>query len=488
MNANFANIMPQVIARWCEEEGHAVSFLCYTGNEVLTEDIFDKPDIVFIGAVTESAQFAYALSNLFRAKGAVTALGGPHARCYPQDASRYFDYVLGFTDRTVIGDVLQDCSQHRPCGICLSADHNPEALPGVRERWKFIEPTLRKAPFVKVVPMIGSLGCPYSCGFCIDSTTKYQPLRLEQLKDDLRFLLTKFRRPRVSWHDPNFGVRLDEYLDAIEDAVPSNSFDFIAESSLSFLTEQRLRRMNRSGFKVILPGIESWYDLGNKTGTGSLTGINKVKKVSEHINMILRYIPYSHANLVFGLDTDEGPEPFELTKRFIDITPGAFPAFTLLTAFGEAAPINLHYQRSNRLMPFPFHLLGNKLSMNVRPKNYSWPEFFTHLISLTDYAFSHTQIMRRLRNNSFGISSAISWFKSVSGERGYLRYYRAIQSLLLCDRHFRRFFEQETNEIPSFFVSLIRRDLGPFWKWLPTGALTHDQHAFLKSSDRSQVE
>ena len=31
MNANLASIMPQVIAVWCEQEGHDVTFVCYTG-------------------------------------------------------------------------------------------------------------------------------------------------------------------------------------------------------------------------------------------------------------------------------------------------------------------------------------------------------------------------------------------------------------------------------------------------------------------------
>ncbi|MFH1241987.1 MAG: cobalamin-dependent protein [Pseudomonadota bacterium] len=119
MNANFVSIMPQVIAVWCEEEGHDVTFLSYTGTENPAEAIPDDVDLLFVSAFTQAAQLAYALSNLFRMNGAVTVVGGPHARCYPQDAQRYFDYVLGFTDKTVIRDLLCDCSQHRPLGVHL---------------------------------------------------------------------------------------------------------------------------------------------------------------------------------------------------------------------------------------------------------------------------------------------------------------------------------------------------------------------------------
>ena len=48
-------------------------------------------------------------------------------------------------------------------------------------------------------------------------------------------------------------------------------------------------------------------------------------------------------NFVFGLDTDEGEGPFKLTKRFLDLAPGAYPGYSFLTAFGEAAPANLQY-------------------------------------------------------------------------------------------------------------------------------------------------
>ena len=229
-----------------------------------------------------------------------------------------------------------------------------------------------------MVPMLGSLGCPYTCAFCIDATVPYQPMDFEVLREDLRFLLTKFKRPLVAWHDPNFGVRFNDYMDMIEDAVPPGSIDFVAESSLSLLSEPHLKRLKRNSFKGVLPGIESWFALGDKSKTGALVGMAKVRQVSEHVNLILRYIPYIQTNFVLGLDTDEGPDPFELTKRFLDMTPGAFPAYSLLSAFGRAAPLNLDYQRSNRVLPFPFHFLNNNGAMNVKPANYSWQTFYDH--------------------------------------------------------------------------------------------------------------
>jgi hypothetical protein len=483
MNANLASIMPQVIGVWCEEEGHDVTFVCYTGFENLVDELPHNVDLVFIGAFTEAAQTAYALSNLFRSRGAVTVLGGPHARCYPQDAALYFDFVTGFTDKRVIQDILCDCSPHRPTGIQVASLQQPDSLPSLRERWKFIEPTLHKAPFIKMVPMLGSLGCPYTCSFCTDSIVPYQPLDFETMKGDLSFLLKKFKRPLVGWHDPNFGVRFEDYMNAIEEAVPPNSIDFIAESSLSILSEPHLRRLQRNGFKAMLPGIESWYSLGDKSRTGALKGMEKVRQVSDHVNMIMRYIPYVQSNFVLGLDVDEGPEPFELTKKFVDMTPGAFPGYSLLSAFGQAAPLNLEYQKAGRVLPFPFHFLDNNRAMNVKPQNYSWHEFYGKVVDLGAHTFSSKAILRRLAANKMMVPKWMNVVRAISSEGlGRIKYNTEIRRRLREDSTFTAYFARETDQLPQFYLDQMRKDLGELWHWLPRGAIYHDPNAYLKAS------
>jgi hypothetical protein len=482
MNASLASIMPQVIGVWCEEAGHDVRYVCYTGSENLLDELPDDLDVLFIGAFTQAAQLAYALSSLFRSRGAITVLGGPHARCYPEDAQKYFDYVVGFTDKAVVQEVLDECAPHRPIGRVITADRQPSGLPSLAARWKFVEATLKKAPAIKIVPMIGSLGCPYTCSFCIDSTVDYQPLGFEQLRDDLAFLLTKVKNPIVGWHDPNFGVRFDDYMEAIEAAVPRGAMRHIAESSLSLLAEPHLKRLQQNGFGAILPGIESWYDLGNKSKTRR-TGLDKVMQVAEHVNMILRYIPYIQTNFVVGLDTDEGPEPFELTKKFLDLAPGAFPAFSLLSAFGRAAPLNLEYQRAGRVLPFPFTFLNNNHAMNVRPANYAWPDFYDRVVDLTRYAFSWRAIGRRLLATEGMIPKWMNVIRATSSEGfGRIAYHSRIRGLLDTDPSVRSFMEGQTDRLPAFYSDRIRQDLGPFYDHLPAGALMHDPNAYLKST------
>ena len=120
---------------------------------------------------------------------------------------------------------------------------------------------------------------------------------------------------------------------------------------------------------------------------GRIHGMAKVRRVAEHLNMIRAYIPYVQANLILGLDADQGPETFELTKRFVDLAPGIFPYFSLLTSYGRNAPDNLRYQREGRVLNIPHHFLNQLHAMNVRPLHYAWPEFFSHICEVYDYAF-----------------------------------------------------------------------------------------------------
>ncbi len=479
MNANFASIMPQVLAAWCERAGHRVVYSCYTGFGDPLAELPEDLDLLFIGAFTQAAQFAYALSILFRQRGAVTVLGGPHARCYPEDAARYFDYVLGFTDRAVVDEVLRDCAPHRPLGRQLSADTQPHDLVPLAERWKFVQAALVKAPLIKIVPMIGSLGCPYTCSFCIDSTVEYQPLSFQQMAEDLRFLLRQVKRPIVGWHDPNFGVRFDDYMNTIEEAVPPGRMRHIAESSLSLLSEAHLARLKRNGFQALLPGVESWFDMGNKSKT-RLTGMEKVRQVSAQVNMILRYIPYVRTNFVFGLDMDHGPEPFELTKRFLDLSPGVFAAYSLLTAYGRAAPLNLDYQRDGRVLPFPFHFLDSHQAMNVRPRNYAWPEFYEHVVGVSQYSYSGRAIARRF----VATRGTPRWMKALEAVAwtGRTRYHAGIRRLYQTDPSVRAFMQGESDRLPDYYRARMRETLGAMFDLLPEEALTHDHMAYLKDA------
>jgi hypothetical protein len=78
------------------------------------------------------------------------------------------------------------------------------------------------------------------------------------------------------------------------------------------------------------------------------------------------------------------------------------------------------------------------------------------------------------------IPRSINAVRAMSSEgTGRIRYDSTVRGLLDSDHTMRRFFDGETREVPAFYTDQVRRDLGPWWDFLPKGALQHDQNAYL---------
>ncbi|MFC2125863.1 B12-binding domain-containing radical SAM protein [Bacteroidota bacterium] len=480
MFSNYISIMPQIIGVWCREEGHVVNYSIFTGSQKLSDLIDDQSDLVFISSFTYSAQLAYALSNYFRSRGFATVLGGPHARCYPEDACKYFDYVLGLTDKNLLKELLKTYEINKNQGTYLTANSQPLTIPNVRERWEFIKKVHQQFSIIKVVPMIGSFGCPYNCEFCCDSEIPYQSLDMKVIKEDLRFLIKKMRHPIVAWYDPNFGIKFNSIMETIESVVSPGSIDFIAECSLSILNETKVKRLSNNGFKMLMPGIESWFDYGKKSRTGSSIGMEKVNKVAEQVNMIQRYIPQVQTNFLFGLDSDIGPDPFTLTKRFIDYAPAAYPSYALLSIYGSGIKNNIKYELEDRIIPFPFHLMRSVHTLNIIPKHYSWEEFYIRFIDLLKYSFSNKAMYRRFNANHMAAPKWITLLLSlIIGGSGKIRYLSAMMRNLRKYPDFQSFVKKETNCVPAFMIKNVKKDLGQLWEWLPDKSLSYDPNISL---------
>ena len=334
MNANLASIMPQVLGVWCEQEGHEVQLVCYTGVEDLLQELPADLDLALhrrlhpVGAARLRAE--QPLPPAGRGHRAGRAPCPLLSRGRPASTS------------TTCSASPTGASSPRCCRECA-----PAPADRARSRGRRRQPLELPTPGGALEVRRGDAGQGADDQDRADDREPGVPLHLQLLhrfdgglpaaglrrscSDDLRSCSPRCKNPIVGWHDPNFGVRFDDYMEAIEAAVPPGRMRHIAESSLSLLSEPHLQRLRQNGFQAILPGIESWYDLGNKSKTRR-TGMDKVQQVAEHVNMILRYIPYVQTNFVLGLDGDMGPEPFELTKKFIDLAPGRLPG--LLAALG----------------------------------------------------------------------------------------------------------------------------------------------------------
>jgi Radical SAM superfamily len=467
---SFFGIMAQAVAVWAEELGCLVSYRTYTGNESVRDLLSGEWDIAFLSAYTRTSYAAYAISHELRAAGVVTALGGPHAVAYPEDSARYFDYVLGITDRDTVARVIDERhAAGKSQGVRLASARHPARLPGLRRRQKYLECALEKTRFVRAIPLLASYGCPFKCEFCSDARVDFQPLPLSDIEDDIGFAARQYPHALLVWMDPNFGVAFDSLIDVIERAAGKSPVRFAAQTSLSLLDRERLTRLAHARFEVIVPGLESWFSCEEKLGPiGRRRGLDRAKEAAAFVNDILKAITYVQVNFVFGLEDEPILENFDLTAEFVRAAPGAWPTFNLMTAWGASSPLSERLLKEGRILPVPFPLLDQKSCSNVMRTDGSTTDLFRGLVGLEETAFGAGLSWQRARSSRSWGTRLINFIRGRGSEmRERIRWHRQMLRWLEHDRAFRAFFEGDAVRIPSALCYRALASMGPFVEWLP---------------------
>lgn len=465
LTKQFASITPQAISVWCRRMGHETFYATYHGagdpRRLLPLDL----DVVFIGCYTQASPLAYALALLYRRAGTRTVIGGPHAKAFPMDCLRYVDLVVGECDRDLVADVV--AGRFDP-GSLISSDRPFDDVPTVEERM----PEIRASAFYRgralplsTIPMLASVGCPYRCDFCIDWDSPYRMLSLDRLSADMHYLGTRLPGRPIVFHDPNFAIKFDQVFAVLEELPPAARPPYMIETSLSVLHGTRAQRLRSTNCALLAPGVESWAAYSEKAGAGRRLGADKVDRVVEAFHGLRDNVPYLQANFMFGLDVDDGPEPVELTKRFMDETPYVWPAINIPVPFG-GTPLFDELRAEGRVletMPFAFYYAPYLVS-TVR--NYDPVTYYEKLVELFAHAASPSMLARRVRSTNH------RWIKLVhrartASTRADIRSYRAILATLRTDPAFRAFHEGSSTVVPEFYHHRFEQMLGRYAELLP---------------------
>lgn len=460
LRKQFMSIMPQAVSVWCRELGHDVHYATYWGQcdplELLPRDL----DFLFIAAYTQSSALASVLSVISRDRGVLTAIGGPHARAFPTDCTRFFDFTIKECDKALIDDLLQGRVDR---GAIVSSGRPLTEFPSVRSRLPEIEIASfhnGKRLMSSSVPILSSIGCPYTCGFCVDWNSNYVALPADHLHADLAYLSEHYPGMVVSYHDPNFAVRYDETMDVIARIPEGRRNPYVMESSLSILKDGRLKRLAETNCVYVAPGIESWIDYSNKTGANGRKGRDKLEHVVGQIEKLSEYVPGIQANFLFGGDHDGGREPVELTKEFIDRLPQVWPIINIPTPFG-GTPLYDQLHREGRIleeMPFAFYYTP---FLAITLKHYDVRTYYSHLIELCAAICSNGMLWRRVRTTAPAAIRFIQSLRSIA-TRVDLRDYRRFRARLDSDSHLLAFHEGRERALPEHYHRLLDRKLGRY--------------------------
>ncbi len=97
-------------------------------------------------------------------------------------------------------------------------------------------------------------------------------------------------------------------------------------------------------------------------------------------------------------------------------------------------------------------------------------------------------IVRRSLATSGLTSRWMNFMRAISSEGyGRIRFFKQVRRRLIEDKTFRPYFDGESGELPSFFMDIIKKDLGSWWSWLPNGAIHHNSNAYLAKTLKKQM-
>jgi len=448
----YSGVTTQAVSVWCRQLGHDTYYNTYYGVGVPEKQLPDNLDIVFISCCSQFAPLAYALAKLYRKAGVTTVIGGAHAKSFPQDCSRFFDIVVKECNKNLIADIL---AGHFAPGSSISSTHSYSEVPSVEER----EQEIRTAsyfhkrwrhPVITTVPLLSSMGCPYTCNFCTDWNNPYQVLPAERLVADVTYIAKHLPGATILFHDPNFGVKFDTVCNALESIPTESQVPYLIECSLSILNESRLQRLSNTGCTIGLFAIESWNEYTNKAGVGRKnTAEQKMEKIAAQFEQIRQYIPYLQANFIFGVDNDSGEEPVTLTKEFMRRAPYVWPVLNMPVPFG-GTPLQETMLAENRVlknMPFNFYYPP---FLVAKPKNYGIIDYFEKMIELSSFITSKEMSKLRMQTAA-NMKHKISHYLRSMVEKDFTRHYREVLGLLRTDKQFLDFHEGRIETLPAYY-------------------------------------
>ncbi|MBK7859736.1 MAG: B12-binding domain-containing radical SAM protein [Archangiaceae bacterium] len=330
--------------------------------DLLREHLFfdEEVDLVGITASTPQIDAAYALADLYRARGVTVVIGGHHVTALPQEG-------LAHADAVVLGE--GETSWRRICEQWLT---NPSSVGGVYKD-PAPDPGTLPQPRVDLMkierygafyyPIVGSRGCPEACSFCFAKrmTLGYRTYPIAHVLEQIR------RRPK--WVRSLYFV--DDNL-AGDPEWTKELFTALAKDPVPFGMQVRhefnsvpanLDLAASAGCALISTGYESVNQRTlDRTGKRALK-----EEYRETIGNVFRAGILPSGNWMFGFDWD-GPEIFDETLEFLHSTDLMHSSFTTEIPFPGTQAFK-RYRAEGRLLTEDYRRYLGKDSVVVRPLN-----------------------------------------------------------------------------------------------------------------------
>jgi radical SAM superfamily enzyme YgiQ (UPF0313 family) len=266
----------------------------------------DSPDLVLIQVYITNAYRAYAIADLYRAKGAYVVLGGLHVTALPNEALAHADTIFLGPAEDTIGTFLADFRAKRANRIYHSGVRELRGMPPVRR--DLIKRHLYFVPNSIVV----SRGCPHHCSFCYkDSFYQGGKSFYTQKVDEALAEIDRLPGRHLYFLDDHL-LGNPRFSKALFEGMRGMGRLFQGAATVdSILADDTIERAYEAGLRSLFVGFETF-------SKRNLQQSNKKQNQKHHYEEAVSKLHAMgikiNGSFVFGLDSDD----HDVFKRTVD--------------------------------------------------------------------------------------------------------------------------------------------------------------------------
>jgi radical SAM superfamily enzyme YgiQ (UPF0313 family) len=317
----------------------------------------DEPcDLVGISCMTANAPRAYFLAKEFRKRGKTVVLGGIHPSILPDEALLYADAVVIGEAEGVWEQLLKDFESGR-----LQKKYNVPS-PSLDRYIPVNYKDCSRRNLLRVLPIMSTRGCPYSCEFCCVSSVFGRVPRHVPVPNVVKAIEASRARQFLFLDDNIIGKPV--YAKELFRAIKPLKIKWVGQASISFVHDAELMKLAAdSGCSGLFFGLESVSPSALKNMRKSIKEIDQLEDAIKRVKDIGIHF---HASLVYGFENDT-PAVFPESLEFLEKNKIGTASLNILTPY-PGTPVFEQFKKEGRLLTTDWTYYDHN-TVVFRPKN-----------------------------------------------------------------------------------------------------------------------
>ncbi len=285
-------------------------------SETLSQRL-SKYDIVGFGGTIFEIKESRKISSVLMQKGITTIYGGPNATANWNLYINMFNIIFRGEGEQIFDKIIGNLDGLKDCGFSLIGKtyvnevvFRNKNLNGLKFPDRSIininDYNRREQSYLPdcdpVDTVVSSRGCPFDCYFCSSKfiwERKYSYRSIDNLIDEVEFLMKNYGTKGLYFREDNFTVKKDRVIEFCDKIIKYN-IPWLCESRVDTLDDEVVSKMAHAGCRGIWFGIENADNkVLKRIGKGT-----SVKQIKSAINLCNRHGIRTGGGFMLGFPFD----------------------------------------------------------------------------------------------------------------------------------------------------------------------------------------